>query len=114
MDLPDIHPDYLIKIDKFPCAPLVFLLFHKLKGWDDRRRSRRSDFLAKVPGDVRDIADLLQIANRLGLRITKHRAYIDTSFREISYKRVRAFSYKFPQYISLWMGLGLPNPNDLL
>ena len=110
LDLPDIHPHYIIRIDTFPCAPLALLLLHKLKGWDDRRGSHRSDFLAKLPEDVRDIADLLRIANRLGLNITKSKPYISHSFRDVSYKRVREFSLEHRAYIPLWMGLGLPNP----
>jgi len=110
MDLPDVHPHYIINIDNFPCAPLALLLLHKLQGWDDRRGSYRSDFLAKLPEDVRDIADLLRIANGLGLNITNPKPYISHSFRDISYGRVREFSLEHPEYISLWMGLGLPNP----
>ena len=113
MDLPYIHPDYIVKIDRLPCAPLPLLLLHKLQGWDDRRRSHRSDFRAKVPEDVRDIADLLRIANQLGLKITKARPYISNSFRNISYERVRKFSLKHPEYVLLWMSLGLPNPTTL-
>ncbi|KAF9650327.1 hypothetical protein BDM02DRAFT_3112310 [Thelephora ganbajun] len=107
MDLPYVHPHYIIKIDKFPCAPLVLLLLHKLQGWDDRRGSRRPDFLAKIPGDVQDIGDLLRIANRLGLKVTKPKPYISHYFRSISYERVTEFSLKHPEYIRLWMGLGL-------
>lgn len=110
MDLPDIHPAYITRIDRLPCAPLPLLVLHKLQGWDERRRSPRADFRAKTPGDVRDIADLLQIANQLGLNITKPRSYITNAFRSISYSRVRKFCLKNPQYISSWMGLGLPNP----
>ena len=112
LDLPPIHPDYIIKIDKLPCLPLAFLLLHKLKGWNDRRRSRRSDFHAKLPGDVRDIADLLRIANNLGLRITKPRYYISQAFRDASYDRVRTFSRYHPKYAPWWMGLGLPDPTE--
>lgn len=112
MDLPYIHPDYMININKLPCAPLALLLLHKLQGWDERRSSRRADFLAKLPGDVRDIGDLLRIANRLGLNITKSRPYISHSFRDISYERVTEFSLEHPSYIPLWMNLGLPNPTD--
>jgi len=112
LDLPYIHPDYIIKIDKFPCAPLTLLLLHKLKAWDDRRGSRRSRFLAKLPADVRDIADLLRIANGLGLRITKSRSYISDSFRGTSHRRVKAFCIRHPEYIALWMGLGWSNPTE--
>jgi len=110
LDLPYIHPQYIIEIDKLPCAPLHLLLLHKLQGWDNRRCSRRPDFLAKLPGDVRNISDLLLIANRLGLNITKPRPYITDSFRNISYARVTEFSRRHPEYIPLWMGLGLSNP----
>jgi hypothetical protein len=110
MDLPYIHPHYIIKFDKLPCAPLALLLFHKLQGWDERRNSTRTDYLAKIPGDVRDIGDLLRIANRLGLNVTKSKPYITDSFREISYERVREFSFEHSEYASLWMGLGLSNP----
>jgi hypothetical protein len=110
MDLPYIHPDYFIKFDKLPCAPLIFLLFHKLKGWDDRRCSGRPHFVAKVPGDVRDISDLLRIANDLGLKVTKSKPYISRSFRDDSYDRVTEFSIEHPEYMWLWMGLGLSNP----
>jgi len=107
MDLPYVHPHYIVKIDKLPCAPLVLLLFHKLQGWDERRGSHRSDFLAKIPGDVRDIGDLLRIANGLGLKVTKSKPYISLSFRELSYRRVREFSIQHRAYIPFWMGLGL-------
>lgn len=112
MDLPYIEPRYIIKIDKFPCAPLALLLLHKLQGWDDRRDSGRPDYLAKIPGDVRDIGDLLRIANQAGLNVTKSKPYISNSFREVSYERVMEFSYEHPEYIPLWMGLGLPHPTE--
>ena len=112
LSLPDIHPHFIVKIDRLPCAPLALLLFHKLQGWDDRRNSRRSDYLAKIPGDVRDIGDLLRIANEVGLKITKSKPYISNSFRNLSYGRVREFSFEYPTYISLWMGLGLPDLTD--
>ena len=112
LELPNFHPDYIVKFDRLPCAPLALLLFHKLKGWDDHCNSRRQDFLAKIPQDVRDIGDLLRIANGLGLRITKPRDYISRSFRELSYERVTEFSLENPEYISSWMGLGLPDPTD--
>ena len=110
MDLPNIHPDYIVKIDRLPCAPLALLLLHKLQGWDERRNSRRPDFLAKIPGDVQDIAYLLRIANQRGLNITKPKPYITDSFRSISYERIIEFSYQHQEYASLWMGLGFPNP----
>ena len=113
MDLPYIHPDYIIKIDKLPCAPLHLLLLHKLQGWDDRRQSARPDWLAKLPGDVRDISDLLRIANRAGLNLTKGRPYISDSFRSASCERVIEFSDEYPEYMSLWMGLGLPHPTEM-
>jgi hypothetical protein len=113
MDLPHLHPHYIVKIDRLPCAPLALLLLHKLQGWDDRRGSRRPDFLAKIPGDERDIVDLLRIANRLGLKITKPRPYISHHFRRASYERVMEFSDEHPEYVSLWMGLGLPNPTEV-
>jgi len=109
MDLPAIHPNYIIKINKYPCAPLVLLLLHKLKGWDDRRDSRRQYQLDKIPGDVRDIKNLLRIANQRGLRITKPRGYISRAFRADSKRRVIEFSEEHPQYIRLWTGLGLPD-----
>jgi len=112
LELPNIHPHFIIKIDKFPCAPLALLLLHKLKGWDDRCNSRRQDFLAKIPGDVRDIGDLLRIANELGLNITKSKPYISRSFREDSYERVRDFSLQHRAYIPFWTGLGLHDPTD--
>ncbi|KAF9777449.1 hypothetical protein BJ322DRAFT_980429, partial [Thelephora terrestris] len=107
MDLPDIHPDYIINIDELPCAPLHLLLLHKLKGWSDRRRSRRPDRRAKIPADVRDIGDLLRIANGLRANITKSKPYITDSFRRASYRRVKQFSVEHPQYVSSWMGLGM-------
>jgi len=112
LDLPNVHPHYIIKFDRLPCAPLHLLLLHKLKGWDDRRYSRRPDFLAKLPGDVRDIRDLLQIANRLGLNVTNPKPYITDSFRDDSYERITEFSYEHPEHIPLWMGLGLPDPTE--
>ena len=107
MDLPYIHPHYITKFDKLPCAPLVLLLFHKLQGWAERRGSHRQDFLAKIPGDVQDIRDLLRIANRSGLNVTNDKPYITQSFRQISYDRVAVFSDEHPEYIFLWRGLGL-------
>ena len=107
MDLPYVHPHYFININKLPCIPIIFLLFHKLRGWDDRCNSRRRDFLAKIPGDVQDIRDLLRIANQKGLNITKSRPYISDSFREDSYERVVEFFGEHPWSIPLWEGLGL-------
>lgn len=107
--LPDIHPNYIINIE-LPCAPLHLLLFHKLKGWDDRRHSRRPDQRAKVPGDVRDIRDLLLIANRQGLNIAKDRPYITDFFRDVSYKRARKFIRAHTKFTESWVRLGLPNP----
>jgi hypothetical protein len=43
LDLPDVSPNYIIKIQRLPCAPLVLLLLHKLKAWDNRRRSDPSE-----------------------------------------------------------------------
>lgn len=113
MDLPDIHQDYVVKINKFPCAPLHLLLFHKLKGWSDRRHSPRRDQRAKTPADARDIGDLLRIANRTRLNVGKGRAYITDPFRRASYRRLKKFSRAHPEYVKLWMGLGLPNPTEL-
>jgi len=112
LDLPYVEPRFIVNIDKFPCAPLALLLLHKLKGWDDRRNSPRSDFLAKIPGDVRDIGDLLRIANGVGLKLTKSKPYINSSFRELSYERVSEFCFEHEAYIPLWMGLGLSDPTD--
>lgn len=95
LDLPNIHPDYLIKIDKFPCAPLHLLLFHKLKGWDDRQSSDRLNQRAKVPVDAKDIMWLLLIASTVyDLDITKKRSYITNSFRNDSYERAAKFALK--------------------
>lgn len=110
MDLPDVHPDYIINIEGFPCAPLHLLLLHKLQGWDDRRRSRRRDQLAKVPADARDVVDLLRVAYRRGLNITKLKPYITDSFRTTSYRRVKEFSLRYPEHKWLWMSLRLPDP----
>jgi len=63
--------------------------------------------LAKIPADVRDIGDLLQIANRLGLNVAKHKPYISQSFRESSYERITEFIDEHPQYTSWWLDLGL-------
>ena len=112
LDLPDIHLNYIIKINKFPCAPLTLLLLHKLKAWDDRRHSGRQYQLAKIDGDVRDIRDLLRIANQRGLNVTKSRPYISPDFRACSYERVVEFNEKYPEYIWLWKGLGLAHLFD--
>lgn len=112
LSLPYIHPHYIIKIDKLPCAPLLLLLLHKLKGWDDRCGSNRPDYLAKIPNDIRDIRELLQIANQLGLKVTKSKPYITELFRSDSYERVMEFSEEHPEFIPLWMGLGLPHPTE--
>ena len=110
LDLPSIHSDHMIKTGKLPC--LLVLILHKLKGWDSRRHSRRPGFRAKLPGDVRDTGDLLQIVNNPGLRITKPRAYVSQAFSAVSYDRVRAFSRQHQGYALLWMGLGLPDPTE--
>ena len=82
-----------------------------------RTRSRRGGYGrddASAPGGVRDIADLLRIANQLGSKITKPRPYISSSFCDISYERVTRFSLKHPDYVQLWMGLGSLNPTPEL
>jgi hypothetical protein len=89
-DLPFINPHYIIKIDKSPCAFLALLPLHKLQGWDDRRGSRRPDFWAEIPGDIRDTVGLLRIASQLGLEITKPSPYTDDP-QLLS----RHFSYRF-------------------
>ena len=55
---------------------------------------------------------MLRIANGLGLKITKPRSYITPSFRFDSYERVRDFSFEHPEYVALWMGLGLSDPTE--
>lgn len=113
MDLPDIYPDYVTKINKLPCAPLHLLLFHKLKAWSDRRYSPRRDQRAKTTADARDIGDLLGIANKTRLNVIKDRDYITDTFRRASYRRLKRFNRVYPEYTKLWMGLGLPNPMEL-
>lgn len=113
VDLPDIHPDYVVKIDRFPCAPLHLLLFHKLKAWSDRRYSPRRDLRAKTAADARDIGDLLRIANKTQLKVMKYRPYITDPFRRASYSRLKKFDRVYPEYTELWEGLGLPNPTEL-
>ncbi|PFH48736.1 hypothetical protein AMATHDRAFT_49290 [Amanita thiersii Skay4041] len=44
-----------------PVIPFLPLLLLKLKGWSDHRRSRRSDFQAKVPQDEKDIQEMLEM-----------------------------------------------------
>ena len=107
MDLPHVPPRFIININELPCAPLHLLLLQKLQAWYHRRHSPRPDFRAKVPGDIQDIEDLLHIANQRGLKLTKRRPYITNSFREKSYKRVKKFTYKYPEYTEWWESLGL-------
>ena len=107
MGLPHIEPHYIVKFDTFSCAPVDLLLFCKLQAWDGHRRSHRRYALAKVPGDVRDICDILRIANRDGLKVTESKPYISDYFRGISNERVREFNVQYPEYRPLWMGVGL-------
>jgi hypothetical protein len=107
LDLPDVSPNYIVKIQRLPCAPLVLLLLHKLKAWDDRRRSARQDWWAKLQGDVQDIEDLLRIASQRGLKLNKHRPYITHSFRKDSYERVADFTNVYPKHGSEWVALSL-------
>jgi hypothetical protein len=108
LELPYIHPSYVVEIQTLPCAPLLLLLFHKLKAWVARRSSHRQDLRAKIPGDVRDIDDLLELAYYLGLDITEEKPYITDSFRDASYTMVRKFIREYPDNAPLFMALGLP------
>ena len=95
LQLPEIHQDYIVKINKLPCAPLHLLLLHKLKAWDDRLYSR-PHLRCKRPVDAKDIKYLLQHAIQRGLNIANPKPYITDAFREDSYERARKYVQEYP------------------
>ncbi|KAI0649646.1 hypothetical protein C8Q79DRAFT_997735 [Trametes meyenii] len=71
MNIPNVPHQHVVYKGpyNFPLMPLIPHLLLKLQAWDDHQLSYRSDFLANVPTDQRDIDQLLAIVCQSGERL---------------------------------------------
>lgn len=70
--IPNFDPsmiEYSIE-DQLPIAPLSLVLLHKLQGWYIRSRSRKPYEYEKHWKDILDVAQLVRIAARDGVKTT--------------------------------------------
>ncbi|THH17238.1 hypothetical protein EW146_g3531 [Bondarzewia mesenterica] len=69
LNIPEIYPRNITRVDDIPIMPILPLLFLKVQGWHVHRTSPRPDFKAKEEGDTRDVEELLRLAYEAGKRV---------------------------------------------
>lgn len=91
LNIPYIPRGRIVHLNDLPVMPLMPLLLMKLQGWSDHRDSSRPDFQDKVPVDVEDILDLLQIAcDKPYCRLSRS-TWLPQTFLDLAQSRIEEF-----------------------
>ncbi|KAH9949178.1 hypothetical protein B0H21DRAFT_730005 [Amylocystis lapponica] len=105
---PHVPRAHVARRARLPVMPLIPLILLKLRGWTDHRDSNRRDFQDKVPNDVQDIDELLEIACEMGVRLTHDDAlWLPDGFVEEAQERIDAYLEEFPNSSLYWYTTGL-------
>ena len=107
MDIPVIPRERITWIQQLPLMPLMPLLMMKLQGWSDHRESPRQDFQEKVPVDVEDILELLDLAYEDPSCHLSQVEWLSDEFINNAYFRIRDFvDYESLDSVWQWRALG--------
>ena len=106
LHIPRITDDHVLYLDgsDIPVMPFLPLLILKVQGWYDHRRSHRQDMRQKVPHDVNNIMELLDMTDKSDR--LNHFNWLPDWFIERAYTIIRDFCKKKPSSRSSWRSLG--------
>jgi hypothetical protein len=92
---------------QLPAAPLLLVLLHKVLGWKQRSNSPDYSRYKKHWQDASDVANLVQIASKMGLTIVNNPT-LPESFTKMAAMWVREFIAKYPnaQIKDHWRDIG--------
>lgn len=109
MNIPDIEPGNINRIDNIPVMPLSFVLLSKLQAWSERHVANQMYLRKKQCHDDADIIQLLPIAKSQKISPSDDR-FITESFLSVSRERIHSFVKTFPSTEKGWRALGLSTP----
>ncbi|KAF9261338.1 hypothetical protein L218DRAFT_1078732 [Marasmius fiardii PR-910] len=99
---------YISPFDDIPVMPLLCLLSMKLQGWTHHQIATESYKRAKVPEDVKDILELLQlIVRKYNVHLSDDcESWMPTRFVNVTEERVREFVEAHPRSRNNWRSIG--------
>ncbi|KAJ3793436.1 hypothetical protein GGU11DRAFT_691798 [Lentinula aff. detonsa] len=109
MNIPSVDPNRVVLVElsstDYPLMPFLPLLLLKLQAWQDHGESPKLFMRQKQPTDVRDIQELLQLAEQKYATAVET-PYLPESFVQAGKTRVRKFIGMYPWSEKQWKILG--------
>ncbi len=108
LHIPKIPPQHVKYPNGYdiPVVPLLVVLILKVQGWRDHRRSGKKRFRAKIPQDIEDIRQLLDMADDAGDRLNDLDDWSPRWFLKRAESLVKRYTNHFEETTCLFRDLG--------
>lgn len=108
LHIPKIPPQHIVYPNGYgvPVVPLLVVLILKVQGWRDHSKSRLRRFRDKIPQDIEDIRQLLDMAVDAGDRLSELRGWSPQWFLNRAENLVKRYTNNFNETTYLFRILG--------
>jgi hypothetical protein len=99
LHIPTIPPRHIVSPNGYgiPVVPLIALLILKVQGWRDHCKSRKQRFRKKIPQDIEDIRQLLDMADDAGDQLSDLDDWLPQWFLKRAESLVKRYTNNFDE-----------------
>ena len=88
--------------DNIRLMPFIPVLFLKVQAWRHHNLSDKQHFIAKIPQDVRDINEMLDIAVRSGYKFRDVQNWLPGWIQDVGRRHVEQFKREHQSSVNSW------------